>query len=289
MAMENVSAGGPNAKQIEFWNSDPALKWVRYQERLDRSLTPVAARLMALARPALGERVLDIGCGCGATSFETAHLVGSEGHVTGVDVSEPMLAVARKGKADGARPEFVLADAATARLGELRFDLALSRFGVMFFSEPVAAFKNIRTSLKPGGRLAFACWQAMRASPWFSIPMQAVLSQIPPPEPPDPDAPGPFAFADVARIGAILAAAGFSGIDIRPANIPLTLAEPGPDPLEDAVRFALDMGPASRLLENASDAQRTQIREALVRALKPHISADGIVLDGAIWLVSALA
>lgn len=280
---------GPNADQIAFWNSEPGLKWVRYQERMDEVLAPVAAHLMDLARPAPGERVLDIGCGCGVTTLEAGRLVGREGHVTGVDVSEPMLALARKRKADGARPEFVLADAATARLGEIRYDLALSRFGVMFFSEPIAAFKNIRASLKPAGRLAFVCWQAMKASPWFAQPMQAVLRHVQPPEAPDPNAPGPFAFADPARVQGILEGAGFSDIAIKPATESIMLAGPGPDPLEDAVRFALDMGPASRLLENASDAQRNAVRAALNQALKPHVTAEGIFLDGAIWLVSARA
>jgi SAM-dependent methyltransferase len=280
---------GPNADQIEYWNADPGQKWVRYQTRLDNVFTPFTARLMELARPAPGERVLDIGCGCGDTTLETARRVGRAGHVTGVDVSEPMLALARKRKFDGARPEFILADAAAARLGEVRYDLALSRFGVMFFSDPVAAFKNIHANLKPGGRLAFACWQPMPTSPWFAIAVQAVRAQLPPQAPPDPHAPGPFAFADPARVEAILRDAGFSGIAVKPAVDPLMLAAPGPDCLEDAASFGLDIGPASRLLADATDAQRAAARTALIEALRPHVTAKGIALDGAIWLVEARA
>ena len=287
--MASLNPEGPNADQIGYWNADPGQKWVRYQERMDRTLAPVSRRLMELARPAPGERVLDIGCGCGDTTLEAARLVGRQGHVTGVDISEPMLALARKRKFEGARPEFVLADAASARLGGLRYDLALSRFGVMFFSDPIAAFKNIHANLKPGGRLAFACWQAMKASPWFALPLQAALSQVPPPEPPDPHAPGPFAFADPERIKAILTAAGFSGISIGPSIERIALTQHGTDLPEDAAKFALEFGPASRLLENATDAQRIAACNLLVQSLKPHLTADGIFLDGAIWLVSARA
>lgn len=287
--MEMLSAAGANADQIAYWNSAAGLKWVRYQEQMDRTLAPVAARLMALAQPSRAEHVLDIGCGTGVTTYDIARLVGVEGRALGVDISAPMLELARNRGVAAGGPQFVLADAATAELGKGRFDLVMSRFGVMFFADPKAAFANIHASLKPGGRLAFACWQSMKLSPWFLLPLQAALTQVPPPEPSDPHAPGPFAFADRTRTESILTAAGFSGIAFHPVVLPLALAPPGPDPLKDAVSLALEMGPASRLLQDASEAQRQGARAALSRALEPFVKTEGIALDGAIWLVSASA
>ena len=204
MSMSDDAAA--NAAQIEFWNNAAGLTWAECQAQLDRQLAILGAAAMRSLAPAAGERILDIGCGCGETSYALAERVGATGAVLGVDISEPMLAVARQrsGTPGSATPDFLQADAQTADLGEAGFDAVFSRFGVMFFNDPAAAFANIRRALKPGGRLAFVCWRPMAENPWMRVPMEAALPLLPPQPPADPTAPGPFAFADSERVRGIL-------------------------------------------------------------------------------------
>ncbi len=197
-------------------------------ERLDRLFAGITEQAIAVAAPAPGERVLDIGCGCGATVLALATRVGANGHVLGVDVSAPMLEVARRRvAADGlSQAEVLLADAATHRFAAGQADLIFSRFGVMFFDAPVEAFINLRQALATGGRLFFACWRPFKHNDWFAVPFKAVVPHLPPQEKPEPDAPGPFAFADPERV-TILGLAGFSDVAIRPVDTMLTVGRYG--------------------------------------------------------------
>jgi len=280
-----ITATGPNAEQIEYWNSNSAQKWVDLQERLDALIEPFGALAIERAGLAAGERAIDVGCGCGATSLALARRVGPRGRVLGVDISAVMLARARvRARTEGlANVEFANADAQTHQFDAGAWDCAYSRFGVMFFAEPRGAFANLRGALRAGGRVSFACWRAMPENPWVTVPFAALATVLTPPPPPAPGAPGPFAFGDPDRVRAILADAGFAQIELAPHTGELALGAS----LDDAVQFAINAGPASRLLDGATAADRARAERAVRDALAPHARGGPVALPGAIWLVRA--
>jgi ubiquinone/menaquinone biosynthesis C-methylase UbiE len=275
-----------NADQIEYWNSKVGDTWARMQARLDRAFTPVTAALLSVAAPQPGESVLDVGCGTGETTLAVAGVVGDDGYVLGVDIADALLARARERAEELlCEVDFRNADAASVD-AEAGFDLILSRFGVMFFADPVAAFANLHRLAAPGGRLVFACWQAASDNAWASLPMQALAPILPPAPPADPDAPGPFAFADPERVHGILAAAGWQDIAFDALSFVMVIGD-GDDPVASAVHFNLRIGGAARLVRDAGPAVEPAARAALAAALAPF-HHDGVVgLPGAIWLVSA--
>lgn len=272
-----------NADQVAFWNGEAGEKWVKAQDRLDAMLAPVTAEVLKAAAAKPGEHVLDIGCGCGETSIILAK---AGARVTGIDISRPMLARAKQraieGRVDGF--EAIEADASERRF-EATYDLLVSRFGVMFFANADAAFANLRKALKPGGRLAFACWREPRANEWVSVPVGAIRPHVPPQPPLAPEDPGPFAFADLARVRRILANAGFDSIAARPFDSPMQLGET----LEDALAHIQEFGPVSRMMTPASDDEKARAATALRRALEPYASKKPIALNGATWIVTAKA
>jgi ubiquinone/menaquinone biosynthesis C-methylase UbiE len=169
-----------NEAEITYWNSAGGRRWVERQQSQDIVLGPILQATLERAQVRQGERVVDIGCGTGASAIALAERVGPSGHVLGVDVSAPMLARAAERLAPGGPVKFVRADATTYRFETATFDLLFSRFGVMFFAEPARAFANLRTALKPGGRLAFACWRKFDENPWLKVPLRAALEHVPP-------------------------------------------------------------------------------------------------------------
>src|SRR5262245_36853821 len=195
-----------NQEQIRYWNEQAGPRWVKRQQQLDVQINQIGLAAMQRASIKPGEDVLDVGCGCGQTALELAERVGPQGLVTGIDISQPMLARARERQREVGMQniEFLNADAQTYTFGRERFDLAFSRFGVMFFDNPSAAFGNICTALRPNGRLCFLCWQALEKNDWARIPLMAATQHVQPPTPPTPGAPGPFAFADPDRVRHIL-------------------------------------------------------------------------------------
>jgi len=239
------------------------------------------APLLAFAAPRSGTTVIDVGCGCGATTIELARAVDPSGRVVGVDISEPMLALAKRRLSDFPNAACLLGDAATLPLQDLRAELIFSRFGVMFFGDPAAAFTNLRTGLIPGGRLRFACWRPIHENPWLQIPLHAVYEHAPRLPKPHPEEPGPFSFADPERVTRILTAAGFSSPSFTPLDVQVDLAAGGT--FEDAVTQASEMGPASRALENQPD----HIRAAALASIRRALAAAGTNLPGAVWLVAA--
>ncbi len=278
-----MSDAAANAAQIENWNLRTGEIWVRFQPRLDAQISPLGEQAMTALAPAAGERVLDIGCGCGQTSVNLATRVAPGGAVLGVDVSEPMLGLARsRPRPAGAAPlDFRRADAQVEDLGAGAFDAVFSRFGVMFFADPSAAFANIRAALRPGGRLSFVCWRAMALNPMMTAPLEAARALLPPLPPADPLAPGPFAFADAARVRRILGAAGFTDIVISPFDADLVGGT-----LEEAVELSLFVGPLATVLRD-----NPQLREPVTNAVRETWRArlkDGVVvIPAAVWIVTA--
>lgn len=277
-----------NEDQIKYWNEEAGPKWVQIESQLDAQIGPIGEHMIELADPKPGERVLDVGCGCGGTSLSFAKRVAPTGRVTGVDISGPMLARAReRAKAEGlSNLEFVQADAQEHSFEASSADLVASRFGIMFFADPVAAFRNLRSALDENGRLAFVCWQPLIKNPWMSVPLAAAAPQLPElPPPPAPDAPGPFAFGDPDRVRGILGGAGFEDVEVAPYEA--TLFVGGNASFDESVDFILRLGPTSRLLGNANEALLQRVRDAVAKAVEPFASSDGIEMECATWLVSA--
>lgn len=270
------------------WNGANGDLWVANQARLDRMLEPFGRALFATASARPGEAVLDIGCGAGASTFDFAEAIGAAGRVLGVDISQALIQRAREQAAEVANVEFRLADAATASLGEA-FDLIVSRFGVMFFDDPTAAFVRMRQALKPGGRLVFVCWRESKINDWTRLPMAAVRDLVPPPPPPDPEAPGPFSFGDGSRVERILREAGYVDIEIKPFDHPILFGEgaTADAAVDDAVDLALQVGPLSRLLADHAGDVRRQALAAVRLAFRRKVAAQGVLLDGAAWIVTA--
>ena len=270
-----------------YWN-DRGPVWVEYRERLDAMLAPLGEAAIARLHPDPGEHVLDIGCGTGTTSLELARLVGSSGHVAGVDVSAPMLDEARR-RAAGAgldNTSFVVADAGAHQFEPGHFDGAYSRMGIMFFAEPVAGFTNLRRALRPGGRLSFVCWRSPGENSWVTEPGQAVAEVLGPPASVDPDAPGPFSLASAERISSTLTEAGLVDIDIIPHDLPLSVGDGTTDQL---VRYYLDLLPAAAIPDNAEVHVLDRVKAALGAMVERRRTPEGITMGGAAWLVSARA
>ncbi len=275
----NESAAG-NAEQIEYWNGKAGQTWVQAAARTDRLLAPLSQLALERAAPVAGERVVDIGCGCGTT---TLALADAGAKVWGVDISEPMLALAKKRAGDRDDVAFSQGDAAVQSFTP-DHDLVFSRFGVMFFADPAAAFANIRTGLVPGGRLCFVCWQAPKLNPWMAIGGQAVAPFLPKPEtPPDPKAPGPFAFAEKGYLRSLLQVAGFSRIKIDSVTPTLHVA----DTVDEAMDFQAEIGPVARAIAELDGDVREQALAAARQALTEQLTPDGINLGSACWLVTA--
>jgi SAM-dependent methyltransferase len=248
--MDSPTGHDQNADQIAYWNGPGGQRWASRQQAQDILLKPVADILIDRARPLAGERVIDVGCGSGATTIAFAQKVGPSGHVLGVDVSGPMLERARQSAPKDLSVEFALADATIYPFEPASFDLLASRFGVMFFADPAKSFANMHEALRPSGRLAFACWREPRENPWMMAPLQAVYKHVAKLPQQGPEDPGPFAFASEARVHRILGEAGFAGVAMEPCPLSLDIAIGGG--LDAAVQSALGIGPASRALEGAS-------------------------------------
>jgi SAM-dependent methyltransferase len=284
--MSEVPIHSDNAAQAEFWNGPVGRRWRDAQDTQDQVLRPVSDRLLTAASPRPGERVIDVGCGCGVTTIDFAARVAPHGEVLGLDISDPMLARARERAPTGLTLRFALADAAVHHMTPGWADLAVSRFGVMFFADPVLAFANLRNGLRPGGRLAFACWRAAKFNPFFVVPLRAAAKHAPPLPEIGPEEPGPFSFADEARVMRVLAAAGFEDIVLEPHDFDLDIAIGRG--VDAAVASALTIGPTSRMLENQSEEVRAAAAADIRAALEARAQGDSVPLGAAIWIVTAV-
>ncbi|MFP6814879.1 MAG: class I SAM-dependent methyltransferase [Pseudomonadales bacterium] len=270
---------GDNSDQIEFWNGSMATNWVAADERMDELLAPLSQLVLQRAGVQRGESILDIGCGCGATSMAMAE-AGAQ--VLGIDVSAPMLARAvERGRGnDGVK--FVEADAASHAF-EPKFDLLFSRFGVMFFADPVAAFTNLHSALSPGGRLCFICWQAMTENPWLAAPMGAAQPFLPDTDPPAPSAPGPFSMADAELLSNVLNTAGFSDVAVEAHAVEMRVGSN----LEEAMEFYTRLGPLAGVLGDIEPDNRAAALAAVSKILAASETAAGIALPGGCWIATA--
>ncbi len=276
---------GPNAEQAEFWSSDAGEKWARLQARLDALFAPVTEALLARAAIAPGESVLDIGCGAGDTTLAAADRAGATGRVLGVDISDTLLAVARRRAAGRGNVGFTLADAQTHRFAAAAHDLLLSRFGLMFFADPVAAFANIARALRPGARAVFASWAAVEHNPWSHVAAAAGTARLGPVAPVEPRAPGQFAFAEIGYVTEILAAAGLAGAEGAALDIRLPVA----DTAAEAADLATRIGPVSRILREkaGTETDRRAIAADIARTFARWEGPDGVRVPARINLFTA--
>jgi SAM-dependent methyltransferase len=270
--------------QTELWNGASGRRWVAQQAALDRALEPFGAAALQHGGIQPGHRVLDVGTGCGATALAIAGMVGAAGHVCGIDISQPMLELARQ-RAAGADNIALLEGDAQSFAFTGRFDVVYSRFGVMFFADPRAAFRNLRSALLPNGRLIFVSWRCLEDNPWVHVPLSVARSVWPQmPSLPNDDGPGPLALADRERVVDILSSAGFRQIGIERFDAHVSFG----GSLDEAVEFAIAGGPLARLLAEATASIRAQICIDLQQTLREHRTVDSFGLDGSVWVVTAV-
>ena len=287
--MADQQSGTPNAREVQYWNSAHTRAWADEYEVIDELFAGLTRVALDLAAPKPGERVIDIGCGSGTTVLELAARVGPSGYVLGADVSKPSVEKARERitAAGIHQAEVVLCDASTHEFPANGSDLVFSRFGVMFFADPVAAFANIRKAMKLDGRLALAVFRTLQENKWATAILAAVRHLLPPITPPGPEEPGQFSWGDPARVRRILEAAGFQDVSLTSHDPAMPLA--GRGGAAEAASFMLRVGPVVRATSDASEEQRKEVRAALEAFFQNHEGPQGIVLQGAIWIVTARA
>lgn len=273
--------------QREYWNSKVGEEWARNADLMDRMLLPLTQPAFDLLNLQPGERVLDIGCGAGATTLTAASYIG-DGQAVGVDISKPLLELAReRANTRGANAHFVEADVSAAPLRDAPFDAAFSRFGVMFFEDTAAAFFKIRAALNPGGRIVFICWRTFAENGWSHAPLAALQSMLRTPiAPTDPNAPGPFRLQDPKTTKATLAAAGWRDIAITPWDGDVLVG--GGGDANAAAAFLLKIGPCARAI-NEQKLDAALAEQKLADFLRPYETPSGVALPAACWIVRAIA
>jgi SAM-dependent methyltransferase len=280
-------ADAANAEQADYWNGPRGEQWVSLQTELDQRLAPSLDPLLASAGIQPGHSVLDVGCGTGASLLAVSRLAGPTGRVLGIDIAAPLLACAARRLSEDARArvELVEADAQTHAFAPAGHDVIISRFGVMFFSDPVAAFANLRRALAPHGRLAFVCWTGIEDNPWFGMPLAAGIARLGPPEPAPPRAPGPLAFSEPDYVREILDAAGFAAVAIERRTIRLA----GAASAEEEARLSRDVGPLARLIKERSPSPATvdAILQETAARFAGFATKQGMRIPACVWVVAA--
>jgi SAM-dependent methyltransferase len=277
------SAADLAAEQAAFWKGAGGQGWLAAYRRIQRSLIDINKAVLALAAAQPGERLIDVGCGTGDTTAALAASVASAGQVLGLDISEPLIEVARAQNL--ANATFAVGDATVHPFEAGAADLVFSRFGVMFFGEPVQAFRNLHRALKPTGRLAFVCWRTPQENPWGLVPVRAAAPFLPPLQRPGPEEPGQYSFGDRHRVERILKESGFVGTTLEPLDLPIYMGQDVAEVVANADRF----GPLARPFAEATPDAADKARAAIAEALAPLARPDGVRLPGACWLVTARA
>jgi SAM-dependent methyltransferase len=282
------AAAFANVEQAEFW-SQVAPTWLALEEQLQQVGGPPGELAMDRLGLCPGLQVVDLGCGGGRTTLELAARVGPGGQVVGVDISAEMLARGRERAAQlgAGNVEFVHADVQVHDFGKARFDAAYSRFGVMFFTDPVAAFANVRRALRPGGTLSFVCWQSVFDNEWMLVPGVAVAEVTGSlPQMPAPGEPGPFSLADPARVRAVLSAAGFGSSAVTPHSDHVVIDE---DRIPEVAATSTRVGGVRQALQDADDRTRQRALAAIEAALRARLADGQVLLTRGVLLVTATA
>lgn len=276
--MQNI----PNADMAAAWNGVSGQAWVDEQQLLDRTYESIE-NLLAQEAAAMGARsVLDIGCGSGATTLALARSLGDHGQATGIDISEPLIAVARaRAQREGSRARFIRADAQTHAFEPAGFDLAVSRFGVMFFEDPVAAFANLHRATSTNGRLCLVVFRAISENPFMTTAERAAAPLVANLPPRKPNAPGQFAFADAARVRRILEDAGWSQVGFTPIDVDCRF------PAADLERFFTRLGPLGQVLRDTEEPTRQSVIREVRAAFEPYVRGDEVRFTSACWKISA--
>lgn len=281
----NIKQHTEDNEQAALWNGRAGRAWVDAQESLDRLFTPFEHLLVNEVRAAHGRRVLDVGCGTGATTLAIARALGTEGGCTGADISEPMIAVARaRAGREGAPASFVCGDVQRHPFEPASVDMIVSRFGVMFFDSPVQAFSNLLNAARGGAKLRAIAWRSAAENPFMTAAERAAAPLLPNLPARKPGAPGQFAFADRDRVASILEESGWAGIDIRPIDVECTLPE------SDLMGYITRLGPVGLVLQDETDERRrAQVVAAVRAAFEPYVRGSGVRFTAACWMIGAEA
>jgi len=268
--------------QAALWNGAAGATWVEAQEPLDRLFSPFENLLLETVRERGARNVLDVGCGTGATTLAIARALGAGGRTVGIDISEPMLALAaERAERERLPAVFVRADAETHAFEPGSFDTIVSRFGVMFFADPVRAFANLRTAVRRGGDLALIAWRGPDENPFMTAAERAAAPFLPDIPPRRTDAPGQFAFADSRRVRGILERSGWADIDLRALDVVCTFAK------SDLIGYVTRIGPIGRALRAADVQTRARITDAVLPAFDPYVDGDAVRFVAACWMIAA--
>lgn len=279
MTTENA----PTAMTASFWNAEGGEVWVRSQDLLDRLNRPIGEAVVARADSGPGKRVLDVGCGAGATTLDMARRLGPTGRSVGVDVSGPLLDLARqRAQIEGLdQAQFILGDAQDHAFEAGAFDGIISRFGVMFFPDPDAAFANLRRALRPGGGLVFACWRGPAENPLSQVALEVAAPLLAEPPAPPRAGPGRFAFADPDLVRGVLERSGWRDVAIAPLDAPMPVTH------DELMTLSLELGTLGPILRREDEATRTKVTDAVAARLRTYVQ-DGVVpMTAACWLVTA--
>ncbi len=273
-----------NEEQATLWNSTGASAWIEMQPVLDQVLEPFEHLLIEAVAAKAARYVLDVGCGTGATTLAVGRLLGVSGRCMGVDISEPMIAVARaRAEREGSTARFISADAQNWPFEPSSFDMIISRFGVMFFADPASAFGNLRRAAADDAELCVLAWRSSEENPFMTTAERAAAPLLPSIPLREPNAPGQFAFADRGRVANILDKGGWTEIDIQPVDAACAFAE------KDLVRYFTQLGPLGRVLRESDEQTRTRIVATVRAAFDPYVHGDTVRFNAACWRVSARA
>ncbi|HET7527234.1 MAG TPA: class I SAM-dependent methyltransferase [Burkholderiaceae bacterium] len=273
-----------DSEQATLWNGPSGQAWIDLQDVLDRSLQPFEDLLVDAVAAQRAQHVLDVGCGTGATTLAIARHLGARGRCVGIDISGPMIAVARsRAEHEGSRARFVCGDVQTHALEAAAYDSIVSRFGVMFFEAPGQAFANLRRAVKAEAALNCIAWRSAAENPFMTTAERAAAPLLPALPARRPDAPGQFAFADRDRVRSILQDSGWTGIDIRPIDVACAMPE------RDLPRYFTRLGPVGRALREADVATRARVVASLRAAFDPFVHDTDVRFTAACWMIVARA
>jgi SAM-dependent methyltransferase len=272
------------SEQARLWNGPSGQAWIDLQDALDRSLQPFEGLLAEAVAAQSAQQVLDVGCGTGATTLAIARRLATGGRCVGIDISNPMIAVARsRAEREGSSARFVCADVQTHAFEPAAFDSLVSRFGVMFFDAPVQAFANLRRAAKAGAAMHFIAWRSPAENPFMTTAERAAAPLLPALPARQPDGPGQFAFADRDRVGSILQDSGWTGINIQPLDMRCTMTA------SDLARYVARLGPVGRALRDADEPTRARVLATLHEAFLPYVHGGAARFTAACWMIGALA